>query len=255
VIGEGTPVRSPLPDDEVHVWRARVEVAESRLREVRELLSNEERRRADGYRAAADRARFVVARGLLRALAAGYLEAEPGRLRFRPGPHGKPELDGSPGAAALRFNVSHSGALALLAFARGREVGVDVERIRTDLPLDLIAGRFFSQSERALLGTLAARESGVGAGSVAVEAGDDRQAAFFALWTAKEACLKAGGTGFAISPETLTRLGTRRTRLVAVDDRDEESTWCLRLLDAGPGYAAALAAAGHDWRLRCFEWP
>ena len=109
--------------------------------DMRRILSADEMARADGLCFKQDRRNFILIRSVLRTLLGRYLGLAPGRLRFRYGLHGKPALDLS--SEGLHFNVSHSGNLALLAFARGREVGVDVERMRHDLDIEGISARCF----------------------------------------------------------------------------------------------------------------
>src|SRR5581483_155459 len=136
--------------DDVHIWRLSLEGSAALAERLVETLSSGERRRAERFRFARDRDRFVVVRGVLRGLLGRYLDRDPGTLRFRYGPNGKPALrdDGF-----LRFNVSHSRRIALVAVAAGREVGVDVEEIRGDLDVDGLS-RVFSAAERASLAAL-----------------------------------------------------------------------------------------------------
>src|SRR5256714_5722533 len=141
----------------------------------------------------------------VREILAAYLEASPDAIRIVTGEHGKPELaDG-----ALRFNLSHSGDLALVAVARERDVGVDVERI--DARRDALA-----LAERAL--------DAQGAAAVRAAADADRAAVFHREWARREALAKCAGTGLSIPPPDSPR------RLID--------------LDVGEDYAAALAVAG-----------
>lgn len=154
-----------------------------RLETLAVLLSTDERTRCERFRRPADAQRYVLARGGLRLLLAQNLGADPRQLRFTVGPHGKPALAGGDGGD-WRFSVSHSHGLVLLALGRGgRELGVDVERVdpaRAVLPL---AARFFLPPEHA---ALAAEPDAA-----------PRTAAFFRLWTRKEACAKADSRGLA----------------------------------------------------------
>lgn len=121
MIGE----RRVLPRDELHVWVAVAnDLAASGASE--EMLDGEERERAQRFRFAADRRRFVVAHGLARRVLASYLGTSARRLRFARAAHGKPYLADVP-ENVLGFNLSHSGELVLLAVRRG-SVGVDVQR-------------------------------------------------------------------------------------------------------------------------------
>jgi 4'-phosphopantetheinyl transferase len=143
----------------------------------------------------------------LRRLLGRYLDADPHEIELRAGKHGKPRL--ADPAAGLRFNLSHSGGIALIAVAFGVEVGVDVERIRPRRNLLRLA-------ERALDPAAAA--------AVRAASPERRLAAFHAAWTRREAIAKCRGVGlWAPLPTTPVSLSP---------------------LDAGPGFAAALAVAG-----------
>lgn len=228
-----------LSEDEVHVWRAEVDLPAERLQRLETLLSEEERERADRFLVAPPRRRFVVGRGLLRALLGAYLDADPARLRFTYGPHGKPALFDD---SAISFNVSHSGDLVLGAFARRREVGVDVERFRPDFAGEEIAQRFFSPREVAALRALPA---------------ESRLDGFFACWARKEAYIKARGLGLSLPLDRFhVALDPQRPAalLGADDDPDAAARWSLCALAPGVGYAGALAVEGHRWRLRCWQW-
>jgi len=133
------PPALQLASADVHVWRARIDEAGFDLSRLEPLLSSDERARAERFAFADLRRRFIVTRGILRWLLAGYLEEDPRRLRFRYGPHGKPALDARRGEQTLQFSLSHSHGLALYAITRGREVGIDVERIRDDVACDDLA--------------------------------------------------------------------------------------------------------------------
>jgi 4'-phosphopantetheinyl transferase len=215
---------------EVRVWR--VEVAGAARRAVEHALTENERDRAARFRADDARERFVVARGAARTILGDLLGRDPAALRFEhrcavcgSTEHGKPHVAGAP---ELDFNVSHSGDLVLVAVARGRAVGVDVERERDTARLDRLARRSLSEAEREL---------------VAAAHGDERRAAFFRAWTAKEAYLKGRGLGVtgALNRWSIAPDGT----VTAGGDQDPEAArWRVRRLDVGPGYAAAVAAEG-----------
>jgi phosphopantetheinyl transferase len=143
-------------------------------------------------------------RALLRVLAA-YLDEDPERIELRTGVAGKPAL--APPGHPLRFSLSHSGGLALVAVAHGREVGIDVE--------EATRGRDFSRLARRWLHPRVASE-------IEATPGQRRPAAFYAAWTRHEAAGKCLGTGLAASTG-------RPVPTVA--------------LDVGPGHAAALAIA------------
>jgi len=140
-----------LRRDEVHVWRVALNVTASRKDSLRQILSDEEHRRAARFHFQRDREHFIVARGMLRVILARYLTVEPRQLRFCYGPHGKPALASEYGVDAVCFNSSHSHELLLCAVTRGRAIGVDVEHVRGSVDAEEIAERFFSPKEIATL--------------------------------------------------------------------------------------------------------
>jgi 4'-phosphopantetheinyl transferase len=227
----------------VHVWRAALDVPESQVRSLWYILTADECQRAERYVFAKDRTHFVVARGLLRVLLGRYLRQDPPQLRFIYGPHGKPALATDTGGGALRFNVSHSHGLALYAITRGREVGVDVERIRPEVAQEKIAERFFSPREVTLLRALPAPLQAT---------------AFFACWTRKEAYIKATGEGLTLSLgqfDVSLVPGEPAALLRTAWDPQEAARWVLQDLAPALDYRAAVAVAGHDWRLTCWDGP
>jgi 4'-phosphopantetheinyl transferase len=209
---------------------------------LRGTLAEDERVRAARFHFEKDRCRFVAARGALRAILGRYLRVPPARLRFRYGPHGKPALAAEFAGSGLEFNVSHSHSLALLAVARGRALGVDVERLRADAAGREIAERFFSAYEvSALCGLPAARQP----------------RAFFDCWTRKEAYVKARGEGLSFPLadfDVSLRPGEPAALLCVRGDEREAERWTLRALDVAPDYAAALVAEGSGWQLKTWRW-
>jgi 4'-phosphopantetheinyl transferase len=221
----------------VHVWQARLDQFAGQQGQMLDLLSADERERAERFHFAKDRRHFIAARVLLRTLLGRYLSLPPQRLSFSYSPYGKPALAGEGESRALRFNVSHSYGLALYAVAREREVGVDVEYIRHDVVSDSIAEHFFSAREVATLRSLPA---------------ELQPRAFFNCWTRKEAFIKARGDGlsFPLDQFEVSLDPQEPAALVSIrSDRREASRWSLQALPVEEGYVAALAVKGHEWRL------
>ncbi len=234
-----TPV---LAHDEVHVWRAFLHLPPSEVRDLQQTLTPDELHRAQRFRFRKDRDRFVAARGLLRAILGRYLNAEPARLLFSYGPNGKPYLSKTTNGTGLSFNLSRRDDLALYAITRGREVGIDLERIRDDLEPEKIAKHFFSPHEIAALQETPAHR---------------RCEMFFTYWTCKEAFIKALGTGltFPLNQFDVVPTTNRPEVLLSIEkDPREAARWSLRSLPSGSGYSAALAVQGHSWRLECWQW-
>jgi 4'-phosphopantetheinyl transferase len=230
-----------LPKDEIHVWRTTLDMVPSDFARLRQILSPDERERADRFHFELDRRRGVIGRGYLRLLLGKILDLPANKLQFEYDEFGKPSLISRQGLT-LQFNVSHSGDLILIAITMGRAVGVDVERIRTDLDPDSIAAHFFSANECKILASLA---------------GPVRYNAFFSCWTRKEAYLKARGIGLSLPLDQfdVSFLPDQEPRLLATrHDPAEARLWKLQALDVASDYAAALAAPGSTWRLKCWNW-
>ena len=236
------PETLTLGNDEVHVWRAPLDLGASRVQSLRQTLSADEQARAERFRFRIDRDRFIVARGTLRAILGRYLMLGPSQLRFCYSPQGKPAVAREFGDETLRFNVSHSHGLALYALTRHRAIGVDLERKRPELAEKQIAERFFSSQEIATLHTLSSSAW---------------EEAFFACWTRKEAYIKALGKGLSLPLdqfEVSLRPGEPAEMLNVAWDPEECSRWSLQELFLGPSYAAALCVEGHGWQLKHQQW-
>jgi 4'-phosphopantetheinyl transferase len=230
----------PLPEDEVHLWRIDLEAIGADEFRWQQVLSSDELARAASFYFSRDRQRFIAARAWLRTILASYLGTDPISLSFSYSKRQKPSLGPAFGSSDVTFNVSHSGGIALLAFTRGREIGVDVEQLRSNSDLEGISRRFFSTREQSQLAALPAEE---------------RVAAFFRCWTRKEAYIKATGDGLSLPLDQFdVSLGPGESSalLATRPDDSEAGRWLLREVPGGPGYMAALCVRGQDWKLH--DW-
>jgi 4'-phosphopantetheinyl transferase len=176
----------------------------------------------------------MTGRGWLRQLLAGYLDADAAQLCFDQHAFGKPRL--AEPVRWLRFNVSHSAGIVILAVAHSREVGVDIERIREDVLADRVERRFLSEREQAALAGLPH---------------EPRLRAIFQCWTAKEAYLKASGLGLRVSMVDLdvSLLPDGTTRLNDRSAAAEPGRWSVHTFDAGQDSTGAVAVEGYGVRI------
>jgi 4'-phosphopantetheinyl transferase len=225
-----------LSADQVHLWSISLQSSVSDIQRLFLTLNPYESHRASQFRFDRDRNQFIACRGLLRNILSLYLHQEPSQLCLGSNAFGKPELR-SPAISEnqnLRFNYSHSDGMAVFAFARGRELGVDVELIRPEVARDLIPERFFCKTEVGALRTL----------PLQVQSYE-----FFRFWTRKEAYIKARGEGLGISLDSFDVCSDR----VSTDDK--ESDWFLQSFVPASGYLAALATQGQGWRTTFIQSP
>lgn len=129
-----------LRSGHVHIWPVQLAASDAARERFGSFLCVEERDRAARFQFPRLRDSFILSRGALRLVQASYLRCPPEEVVFLYGEKGKPSLAG---ASPLRFNASHSGAIALSAFALSLELGVDVEQLRPMGDLQAIAARFF----------------------------------------------------------------------------------------------------------------
>lgn len=230
-----------IGERETHVWLLSCVLTESVRGAFWGLLDDHERVRAGRFRFEADRERFVARNGALRQLLGGYVGVPPSRLEFVRGPHGKPRLS-TAGADHIEFNASSSGEWAMVAVTRGRQVGIDIERIDATRTDPTMVSHFFAPAEQRRLERLE---------------GDLWTAGFFNCWARKEAFVKATGEGLSrllddfevsLDPGEPPRL------LRAGDDPGAVSQWKMAELEPITGYAHALVVAGEIGALSGLTW-
>jgi 4'-phosphopantetheinyl transferase len=234
-------VRNPAPrkltGGEVHVWRANLHCEEAALHRFAATLASDEMARANRFYFQRDRNSHIAARGILRELLGQYLNRSPSELVFDYGSFGKPSLRPDTPEPFVQFNVSHSHGLALLAFATGRQLGVDVERIRPDIAAEEIAERYFSPIEVAELNALPPSLRAEG---------------FFLCWTRKEAYVKARGEGLQI-PLKSFHVSVTPSHLERLHSADS-NRWSLHSLRPSPDSVGAVVAEGQNSHLLCYDW-
>ncbi|MEN4099902.1 MAG: 4'-phosphopantetheinyl transferase superfamily protein [Anaerolineaceae bacterium] len=236
------PPKEPLlADKTIHVYRLALDLPEGDIQKLSGLLTADEVIRANRFVYPTYRDYFIAGRAQLRRILSRYVRQSPEKIVFDYNEHGKPSLASAHNP--VQFNIAHSHTIALVAINENKRIGVDLERVRTDIDYTQIAQQFFSPGELKCLLALPHEQ---------------QLDAFYACWTRKEALIKARGIGLAIpldqfevsltpnSPPQLLRTGINMINL---------QDWSLYELRPGTGYIAALAVQEQDWKIDCWQWP
>jgi 4'-phosphopantetheinyl transferase len=218
----------PIAGGTVELIPVRLDAELSAVGELAQCLSDGERLRASRFVFERDRSRFIVGRARLRHLLSSRLGVQPDAVELVYGPRGKPGLSRRFADTALCFNVSHFEDVAVYAFSRGREIGVDVEAVRELRDADDIAVRFFSHRENEAYLALDPRDKPLG---------------FFNCWTRKEAFIKALGDGlyFPLDRFDVSLTPGEPARILRIEQTYGDACgWALHGFSPGPGLIGAL---------------
>lgn len=221
-----TPPR--LSYGEVHVWKLLASCREARDDVFARWLSDAELRQARRFRHDRDRWMFLFSHAWLRSLLASYLKCDSKMIAFRRGPNGKPYVLDPPYGDYLKFNMSHSGKIVLLAFTRDVNVGIDVEETRFLDEFDGLVDLVLTENEQRVLHALPS---------------EHQLHAFFRYWVCKEAFVKATGDGLSrpLRSFEIELLEGYPVRLGLPDvEPGGENTWHMKTLHVDEGYTAAM---------------
>jgi len=231
-----------LLPNEVHVWRASLQVPDFVLDKYSQLLSDDELSRKERFQFERDRRRYSFGRGVLRFILGKYLGVDPKDVGFSYGDYGKPYLASAFYDMPIHFNHAHSNDLSLYAFSLSRSLGIDVEYIRPIPDYDKISENYFSLGENAILQKLPE---------------NDKEEAFYNIWTRKEAYIKAVGCGQTIPLNTfeVSVISSEPVQLKSIDCSAEKvSRWRMESFNPLNGYTAAIVVEGYDWRPEWLIW-
>ena len=229
-----TPAEVGVGD--IHVYAFSLDIDETELARAARVLSSEERARGDRLVSELHRRRFMSAHAGLRVLLSRYCRDRPHDLVIHKTAKGKPFLADYP---PIRFNLTHSHGNALVAVAKDRDVGIDLEKIRPEVDVMGLARRFLSDQDVAF-----------------IEDGDPAQSheRFLQAWTAREAVSKAIGTGmtFPLHGDHVELAGDGAEGYLILGDGDADGTYRLvRFLRLEFGWIGAVTAEGHNWSVVC----
>ncbi|MDE0959574.1 MAG: 4'-phosphopantetheinyl transferase superfamily protein [Planctomycetota bacterium] len=171
---------NPTPDDQtIEVWCFSLDESLERIDQLVEFLPESEKPMKNRGVVPEIGLRATVARAGLRLVLSHYLGIAAPEIFLNIGKHGKPTLDDEP----IVFNLSHTESLAMVAISTCHSIGVDLERVRPDAPIEDLAARCFSPRELSQWRALPV---------------DQQRTSFFHLWTQKESFVKAHGGGMTI---------------------------------------------------------
>jgi 4'-phosphopantetheinyl transferase len=190
-------------------------------------MSDDEQVRARRFVRVEDQHSFTAAHGALRLLLGAMLDASPQSFTFAANAYGKPSLAPELG---VEFNMSHSGGIVLIGFARRIPIGVDVEAVRPMAERAAIVRRYFHPAEAADFARVPPAEA---------------EGAFFRCWSRKEAVVKALGFGMSLDLHRyrVSCIPGAEPEVLALEgDEAPQENWSLIDLDPGPGHAGAVAA-------------
>jgi 4'-phosphopantetheinyl transferase len=219
----------PIPTDKncVDVWRILLDNPLVPVRTLWHIINPDDRCRAERFRFERDQMRYIASHGMLRVILGYYVGIDPAQLDFIRGIYGKPYLVDSQ-KGSVEFNISCSDGFALLSVTCDHQVGIDVERVKSVPESDHTLGVFFSENERAFVNEFPT---------------DQKPGAFFALWTLKEAHMKAIGCGLSLPVNRVNGFSTGIGSFVGGENGrigDAYSSWLYKILSPANGYIGAI---------------
>jgi 4'-phosphopantetheinyl transferase len=236
-----TALRTPLraEPNAIHVWAFTLEGSAECVELCRSWLSREERERADRFVFPHLRVHYTVAHGVLRCLLGRYSGMAPQELQFSTAAAGKPALQsGCSRVAPITFNLTHSETRGAIGVSVDRALGIDIERLRSNIEVLSISRNYFFGSEFTAIESAPPRL---------------RDETFLRYWVAKEAVLKAEGVGLGF-PLDRFRVdflpGDVAARIETLEAAALGDDWTVKTLPCEAGWLGAVAARGEDWDLK-----
>ena len=230
----------PIEPSQVHVWHIAPGAGEPAMSAAIALLQPAELERMHRMRPGLAREEMVIGRACLRVLLGEALDCAPHEVRIEPGPDGKPHCIGKQ-AGDIHFNLGHSHGRILIALCREARVGVDIERMDSNVEIFEVAQANFAPGEvRAIK---------------AAPTFERATKMFYRIWTAKEALLKAQGSGL-LTPLDGFDLGAMESaaeQRFLVGPPETRAPYFLRTLPVAETFVAALALSAPDFQMTTHE--
>jgi len=202
-----------------------------------ELLSAEEKVRAAKFSFPNKYEEFVITRGLLRDSLGTYLNKDPKQIEIKLTEYDKPFTTEMIDGKNISFNVSHSHGKAIIAIGLDRNIGIDIEKIRSDVEFEKLSKRYFSDTENKALMQC---EHVI------------RAETFYTIWTRKEALVKAIGKGIAFGLKEFEVSASKDKPPFLLNthwDNAQLEKWTIINVEAPDGYITSLASDGNKFLL------
>lgn len=227
-----------LPPNEVHLWHCRFDANKAYIEDFKRMLSDDEVEKASRFKFDIHREQSIISRGLLRTLLGRYLQISPNNLRFGYTEFDRPFLKEK---TSLEFNVSHSGNRLVIGFVQNVEIGVDIEKLKSDFDVMAIAQSFFSLDEIETLNDLP---------------DENKVDAFYRCWTRKESFIKAKGSGLSFPLTSFSvSLNTDTAKLLRTDwDTREKEEWQIFTFTPQESYQGAISVRSPISDVRQMDW-
>ena len=236
---QNTPETLSLSRDHIDVWLCELKTLSSDTNKLYDILSDDERERANKLKVEDKKQQYIIARGTLRQRLGLLTDINPEDFVFEYLEHGKPVLSNDARFADITFNISHSYDLALIAISQKQSIGIDIEKINHDSDHQALVTRFFSMAEQAefntLLETIKAK-------------------AFCACWTRKEAFIKAIGSGVTYGLNNFNVTVDPDIQMPMINLlKPSKETWSAINLPINDEYMACLVSNRNDINVRCWR--
>jgi 4'-phosphopantetheinyl transferase len=212
-----------IATDKTHIFRIAVNDHFQRVKkQLTEVLSEREQEKASRMFIPKDKERYVVSKFCLRTLLSLCLNVPSHEIDFIAHEHKKPTVKG------LEFNISHTGDYILIAISP-KAVGIDIEYLNREFDFKSILDITFSKREIDFIGDK-----------------DIDPTNFYAMWTRKEALLKASGEGISNNLHLIECLNEHLER--------EKEVFKMRTFIIDESYVASIATTLDQKELFFWNW-
>jgi 4'-phosphopantetheinyl transferase len=225
-----------LVDNEVHLWIAKVDTLFEYYSIYNKLLDDREQAKKNKFVFCYLKKRYAITHGILRDLLSNYLNVTNEKICLSYSDFGKPHLKYY--SSGLKFNLSHSGEIAIFGLAKNIEVGVDIEQVRNTFN-EGVREYVLSESEKSTFDKLRLEE---------------KQLTFLNIWTCKEAILKALGTGLSKSMADIELTLEHQIPKARVKDHNILKQFFLQKFEINSEYVGAVAADTSFFDLKIFDY-